>query len=473
MRKILEASVVFRWLTAAAQWFDSQWRRSRLSVIFTGETVREKGPASLAGRLAAWLHSLWCGLFEKLRLTRALQGSVFKRMFFWCATATALAPLVPTMAALALAAVGVLSVMAAFGCDRELRLHYSPVNKWTILFAAVYLTGTFTSVDLAGSLESGLLTVFFVLFTVALQASVTERRQVDRIIYLITAAGAVMSLFGILQALTGMESDKAWIDEDSFSDITLRVYAFLDNPNVLAEYLLLVIPFGVSCAVTAPSRRGRILGGLATAAMVVCMLLTYSRGGWLGLLLAAALFLVLLDRRTVVLGIAGIVALIFVLPDSILDRFTSITDMTDSSSSYRISIWLASLNMLRDYWLFGVGTGQAAFSRIYPLYSFNAASAAHSHSLYLQVVCECGVLGLVTLGGAVFSCIRAAGSALNAALDRRTRFQLIAVLSALTGFLVQSAVEYSFYNYRVMLMFWVVIALGAMLSHSWPEEATP
>ena len=40
-----------------------------------------------------------------------------------------------------------------------------------------------------------------------------------------------------------------------------------------------------------------------------------------------------------------------------ISRFTSIGDMTDGSTTYRVSIWLGTLDMLKHYWLCGIGPG--------------------------------------------------------------------------------------------------------------------
>jgi hypothetical protein len=40
----------------------------------------------------------------------------------------------------------------------------------------------------------------------------------------------------------------------------------------------------------------------------------------------------------------------------------------------------------------------------------------------------------------------------------------IGFISGMAGFLVQAMTDYSFYNYRVMLIFWVYLALGMVVS---------
>ena len=54
----------------------------------------------------------------------------------------------------------------------------------------------------------------------------------------------------------------------------------------------------------------------------------------------------------------------FVLPETIINRFLSIGNMADSSTSYRVYIWLGTIAMLKDYWFCGIGPGAAAFNQV-------------------------------------------------------------------------------------------------------------
>ena len=470
MGKIFESSFLLRALNAAARWIDGQWAKSPLGGFFTrvgrGEAAAESSVFFRLWRLlAGWIFRL----FRFLRLDRLFAGSILQRTALFAIAAAAAAPLVPTMALLALVALGFLSFLIRVGTDADFRPVYSPVNLFIWLFAGVYLVCTFSSVTPEESLEGGLLTFAFVLFAFVLMNGVRTRRDADRLTGLLVAAGAAVSCYGIYQAVTGVTSTSTWVDTEKFASLTLRVYATLDNPNVLSEYLLLVIPLGAAC--TCSGRGWKRLAALAaTGLMAVCMLLTYSRGGWLGLIAAAALFLVLLDRRFIVLGLVCGLGLLFVLPESVLARFSSITDLSDSSTTYRIAIWLGAITMLKQYWFCGLGTGTAAFTAVYPAYSFNAVSAPHAHNLFLQITCECGVCGLLSLLGAILAFYRCCGQALRAKPDRPLRLRLIALMSGVFGFLLQSLTDHSFYNYRVMFLFWVFMALSVIYAKCAKEQ---
>ena len=184
----------------------------------------------------------------------------------------------------------------------------------------------------------------------------------------------------------------------------------------------------------------------------------------MGILIATAVFLVILDRRFLILGVLGLLALPFILPPTIINRFLSIGNMEDSSTSYRVFIWMGTIAMLKDYWLCGIGPGTDAFNMVYPAYAYNSISAPHSHNLYLQIICDAGIIGFALFMAVLYQFYKGTFGALSREKDKKNRILIISAISAISGFLVQSLFDYTFYNYRVMLLFWVVIAFGMIFT---------
>ena len=463
MHSILRGSIIYRFFAALFSRIGAQWRESRIISHFLSPKWSESvARSSIFTRLWEWAHKQLCNIFEKTKLNNLLRGSIFTMPFIWSFIAVALAPILPTMVVLGLSLLCIVSLILAFGCSRERAPAQSPLNKYVLLFALVYIVATVTSVTVSGSLRGGALTTLFVLFTIVIQNAVTTKRQFDALIYAFVASGAAVSAYGVYQYVFGAVNATAWLDATMFSDIGIRVYSTLDNPNVLAEYLLLVIPFAGACIIAAKGLIKKVFFTGCLGLMLLCMVLTYARGGWLGLIIAAAVFLVILDRRFILLGVAGLILLYFTLPATILNRFLSIGNIGDSSTAYRVSIWLATLAMLKDYWFTGIGPGSAAFNRIYPLYSYNTVHAPHAHNLYLQIVCDAGIISLVIFCVILFDYFRSLCAAVSREQDKTSKIFQIAAISSVLGFLVQSATDYSFYNYRVTLVFWAVLGLGAL-----------
>ena len=158
----------------------------------------------------------------------------------------------------------------------------------------------------------------------------------------------------------------------------------------------------------------------------------------------------------------------FVLPDTVIQRFTSIGNLADNSTSYRVSIWMGTLLMLKDYWLSGVGPGVEAFGMVYPSYGYDEIIAPHSHNLLLQILSDAGICALVLFLLLLFWYLRTLCAGFSRTKDATGRLLQIAFLSGTGGFMVQGMTDFSFYNYRVMFLFWACLGLG-MAAARWQE----
>ena len=99
---------------------------------------------------------------------------------------------------------------------------------------------------------------------------------------------------------------------------------------------------------------------------------------------------------------------------------------------------------------------------VYPAYSYNQIVAPHSHNLFLQIVCDAGIVALIVFLILLFVYFRMMCSAIGKEKDWTNRILQIAFTSGVCGFMVQAMTDYSFYNYRVMFFFWAYLALGAL-----------
>lgn len=405
-------------------------------------------------------------IFSILHINVLLRGSIFKKPYLWCFLAIAASPFLPTMAVLALVLMSFISLVLRLFCDKNQKLKYFALNRYVYIYAAVYILASVVSVTRSQSLKIGLLTSAFVLFYIAVVNSVETKKQLNVLVFFMVAGGVLVALYGFYQFMFPSKFGGVWVDTDMFSDIAFRVYSTFGNPNVLGEYFLLIIPIGVAYFFNSKKVLLKLIYFVSVSAMMLCLVLTYSRGCYLGIIAAAAVFLVLLDKRFIILGIAALAVLPFIMPDTIMNRFMSIGNMEDSSTSYRVNIWLGTIAMLKDYWLCGIGPGEAAFNRLYPSYGYNGISAPHSHNLFLQIICDTGVSGIIIFILMVIRYFRDSLSAVLNAKSRENKILAIAAVSSIVGFMVQSLFDYTFYNYRVMLMFWIVLGLGTLFSNA-------
>ena len=291
---------------------------------------------------------------------------------------------------------------------------------------------------------------------------VNSKTELLKTVSILSVSLILVSAYGLYQNFTGNISAE-WIDTEMFDSIAGRVVSTFENPNMLGLYLILLLPIIAAGFVGEGkwwNKPGHII---AFAAGAACLIYTWARGAWLGFIFATVVFLLMLNRKTMGVLLAGIVALPVIipfLPESIVSRFSSIGNLTDTSTNYRVYIWRGSVNMLSDYWLTGIGVGGEAFGRIYPYYSFaGIEKAPHAHNLFLQLFIEVGIFGFI-LFAAVLICLFQSGFTLaKRGEDRTVRLIGCGALCGTLASLVQGMTDYVWYNYRVFFVFWLVIGI--------------
>ena len=229
----------------------------------------------------------------------------------------------------------------------------------------------------------------FVSFYFAVINTINTRTQLFSLLRLFVISGALVALYGVMQYVFGWTTTNAWIDEAMFEEETMRVFSTLANPNVLGEYILLVLPVSAAFFLKDKVKTfSKWVYLIVTGILFLCLILTQSRGCWLGFMVSVAIFVTFYEGRLWAVIPFIICLLPFVLPQTIIDRLMSVGDMGDSSTSYRVFIWMGTMGMLRHYLAGGIGMGEAAFNQVYPFFSYNAIIAPHSHNTFLQLLVE-------------------------------------------------------------------------------------
>ena len=334
-------------------------------------------------------------------------------------------------------------------------------GKEALVYIIITISGGILSFSIADSIPIALIYTLFI--SVVFLFIILVKNPLALKTILLTAAVAALgtALFGIYQYLTG-NIEVGWIDSEMFAGM-VRIYSTFENPNVYGEYLLFMIPLSLVLFFSTRRWLYKLLWAGAGLLMVVAMMLTMSRGCWIGLAVGVFVYFLIADRRFLWLFFAAVVIMPFVLPESIMVRLLSIGNLEDSSSLYRLFIWLGTFSMLKDYWLTGVGLGTQAFSGVYSAYAYNGIIAPHPHNLYLNIISETGIAGLLTF---VWSAVAGMKNSISTAFSGSgfKRHMGAGLAAAFTGFFVQGIFDNVFYNYRMVLIFWMFVAMSFALA---------
>ena len=378
-----------------------------------------------------------------------------------------IAPIVPTLLLAAVCIWTGLSLILHSLVDENFKWRFEGIGVSILIFLAVLFISSLASFAPMGSLKVWAMYFVFTLFYFVIINTIKTKNQLYSLLKIFVISGAVVALYGVLQYVFGWTTANAWIDETMFENDTMRVYSTLANPNVLGEFLLLVLPV---TAVFVLKEKCRYLSKWAYMAMFavlgLCLVLTQSRGCWIGFMISIVVFVTFYEGRWWACIPVVLLLLPMIVPDTVVDRIASVGNMEDSSTSYRVYIWMGTLGMMKHYWLGGIGMGEAAFSQVYPLFMYNAIIAPHSHNTFLQLLVEAGIGGL-----AVFLVMQGVFMVKMHTLyqmdykKNRDSAMALAIASGVIAFLVQSLFDYTFYNYRVMAIFFMVMAFGTALKY--------
>lgn len=366
-------------------------------------------------------------------------------------------------------------------------------TRMAIPFAALIVWMVATVVvardPLAGGAEVFRWTTALVAFVLAVHfQSENPQRRVMAFVVIIALAGAFEALVGTVLGLVGF-GPESFAVAGSIS----RAYGSFGRPNSFAGYLemsvfpalwLGIYQAGVAWGRLRDYRQVRLRGfaasrgdrealarsvallvilGGSTAVMMLGILISFSRGAWLGVAAGLAVSGLLALRRQIVVALAlapaavllAAVALATVAPATLTDRLTSIADEArpfDAASvpitpdNYavveRMAHWQAGWHMFEDHPLTGVGVGN--FNARYPDYFVRSEfrfSQGHAHNYYIHALAETGIVGLVVYLTLATSFIVLAAIVALRSTDLMARFVALGAAGTMTAVYVHNVFE--------------------------------
>jgi putative inorganic carbon (HCO3(-)) transporter len=294
----------------------------------------------------------------------------------------------------------------------------------------------------------------------------------NRIVTALLAGQLVSAVLAIRQLYGDTNELASWADPNSVADGTIRVYGPLENPNLLAGYLIPILPIALVALLRWRSWPQRLFAGCALLLGAVALFLSYSRGGWLGMLAALgslALLLVLRQTRQwpplwrrlfpVLLLVAAVAVLVVAVTqvEPLRIRVLSlVAGREDSSNNFRINVWLAAIDMIQARPWLGIGPGNTAFNLVYPLYQQPKFNALSAYSVPLELLVEGGVPYLLAALGLLIASLRAGLAQLKG--ESTWALPALAALAAIAGLGVQGITDTIFFRPEVQLTGWFCLA---------------
>ena len=330
-----------------------------------------------------------------------------------------------------------------------------------------------------------------VMFFLIINSFLDEQYR-SKLLAAIFFSGFFVALLGVIQHLFQI----TWIPQASPPSATFA------NKNMAVHFVVMTLPLSLGFILSTRVMIWAWLFSLASAVMVVFLIYTQTRAGWVALTIQIAFFAVFMAVRHIrkrslscwnrSKSLAAFAALViaFVMinigPEglswrlgSIAERASSITSQKAApaedqvkdgtalgSAKFRLVIWRHTIAMIKDHFWIGVGIGNHKVHyppyhhRVTPNISYMAHSQlTHVHNDYLQFFSEMGIIGIILFGWLLFHTLKTIIHLHANPTSESALFRLIGTEIAILGLLVNAFFSFPFQRALPPFIFMILLGL--------------
>ena len=313
-----------------------------------------------------------------------------------------------------------------------------------------------------------------VFYAVFLWARTERRLRLSA--FLLVMAGLALALvapFGV----DWIEDAKGFLN---FSPIYAAIPRLINeriHPNIRAGALAAVLPLAMSLMFP-PGTEDRgspilrrllpVVCGLSFAVMLAVLILTKSRGTWLGT--AVGLGIVLICRWPRLRWPALALVALLLIAGLIIGPARGAQALAAAVGGWegRLELWSRALEAIADYPFTGIGMG--TFDHVIPLrYPYVLLAGAelavpHAHNLFLQVAVDLGLPGLIAFVALLGLVLAAAVQSARAwAGDQALALQVTGLAAGLVAMLVHGLLDAASWGSKPAVFIWAL--MGLIMAH--------
>ncbi|MFX0195088.1 MAG: O-antigen ligase family protein [Candidatus Hodarchaeota archaeon] len=276
---------------------------------------------------------------------------------------------------------------------------------------------------------------------------------------------------GIVQYISGRSFDLAILGGGgekfarTFGGAAFRVSGTFGTSNAFGSYIIMLLPLILSLLFFTIKRTHRMIYGSLLIMGVISLILTLSRGAWVGFIISVTVLLLLLHSKSInkpkafLMGsifLLTITIIVFTLRETIVLRLYS--DDHGSALS-RIPMMRIAFEMIKQNPVFGIGIN----NYIEVMANYDPTGLAYCyfhpvHNVYLQIAAEIGVFGLCIFLWFLFVLYREALQNFKKSLDFASNIR-IGLIGGITALLVHSMVNNGSVGDGIFILFWLFTGL--------------
>lgn len=280
--------------------------------------------------------------------------------------------------------------------------------------------------------------------------------------------GMMWLSFGI-GIFLGVSAVQLWMDGkftvEGYRVAVTEVKGMFGNPNEMALHFVMMTPLALTLGIASKSKLMRTVYFAMTGVFIAANMVTYSRGGFLGLIACAAVLAWKLGRKhrfnvtvaSIVIGVLGIAAAPGNYGLRILSIFIPGLDVVGSSDQRMELLNRSILVTVRNPWGIGIGN--------FPIVGVHDHQ---THNAFTQVSSELGLLGLVAYIIFIISPYRKLGAIERTLFDKDEHdwfyYLSIGLQASIIGYMVSSFFASVAYNWFIYYLIAYAVAFRRIYS---------
>jgi O-antigen ligase len=315
-----------------------------------------------------------------------------------------------------------------------------------LLFVLACLVAVVGAVDFSGSYTSLKRLLEILVFFWAVNCIKSEEQRENLSLLLIISA--------TLSTLTGFYT--AW---ENGITIMARAEGTMSVYMTYAGLMMLALLVASGKLIFAPKENKWL--GPSIIMMAVCLLLTFTRQAWLGVL--AGIFFLIWFRKKILIWFMPVVlgVIFFISPTDIKRRIDSLSNWKDYNIQIRLALWKGGWLVFKDHPLTGCGFKCIdVVNQDYPDPTGNIKKLRGLHNNFIQLAVDTGLFGVISwISIWVIYFMTLYWRLVSKPGDSACRRDTMASAAAVIGFLVAGLFETNFYDAEVSMLLYFIMAL--------------
>lgn len=390
-------------------------------------------------------------------------------------------PLLPEYAAPVLA---IASLFTAY-LDARSRdgIRIGVLGKLLLLFIAYQCLGILYSEHRGNTLATVLMWGVMFLVYLTLSTVLTTRKRLRITLFFVAAAAGIVGFIAcgqyVLRDVLHLSiPNQFWLRFDRFFyarfpmdiDLTMginRAASTFNNPNILAEYLVMTIPLVGYYGFYGKRTPLRLLGRCFLLLAIFGTAVSFSRGAYIALL-SMLLVIIVTHMRQITPFAMCLIAVVSLIPEAVVSRFLSIGE-GGGAIFERFEAWEVAIQAIIQSPLFGLGGG---ISNFWEYLNRMGVGAPHAHNLILQVLVEGGFIALFLLCLVATRLLQDSLGLLGRSRSASSVGMIFLIFAV--AFVVHGMVDYPFLSPKLIGTFCLVLGFfDAMSAGYLPQRFTP